>query len=135
MVPPQILLGIQVGRSANALVSGSVRAPDDKVFSDFNGVRPKGCSAPLRGGAQAFFNDFSVSVVAFSQQWTDAQLASGREPQQFPSIKNGEIPSKHFCELVRAAEKVGHRGGVPSRASRGPNAAFVERHRDRFKRG
>jgi hypothetical protein len=21
----------------------------------------------------------------------------------FPSIKNGEIPSKHFCEFVRAA--------------------------------
>ena len=51
-----------------------------------------------------------------------------------PSIKNGEIPSKHFCEFVRAAEKVGYRRGVPARASRGPNAAFVERPRDRFER-
>jgi hypothetical protein len=28
-------------------------------------------------------------------------VARGREPQQFPSIKNGKIPSKHFCELSR----------------------------------
>ena len=53
----------------------------------------------------------------------------------FPSIKNGEIPSKHLCEFVRAAEKVGYRRGVPARASRGPDAAFVERPRDRFERG
>jgi hypothetical protein len=48
--------------------------------------------------------------------------------QQFPFIKNGEIPSKHSCEFVRAADKVGYRRGVPARASRGPNAAFVERY-------
>jgi hypothetical protein len=45
------------------------------------------------------------------------------------------MPSKHFCELVRAAEKVGYRRRVPARTSRGPNAAFVERPRDRFERG
>ena len=43
--------------------------------------------------------------------------------------------SKNFCELVRATEKVAYRGGVPAPASRGPNAAFVERPRDRFERG
>jgi len=33
------------------------------------------------------------------------------------------------------AEKVAYRGGVPALASRGPDAAFVERLRDRFERG
>lgn len=55
--------------------------------------------------------------------------------QQFPVYKNGRIPSEDFCELVRAAEKVGYRRGVPARTSRGPKAAFVEGPRDLFERG
>jgi hypothetical protein len=55
--------------------------------------------------------------------------------QNFPSIKDGRIPSEGFCELVRAAEKVGYRRRVPARTSRGPNATAIERPRDRFERG
>src|ERR1700716_4047369 len=43
----------------------------------------------------------------------------------FPSIKDGRIPSEGFCELVRAAEKVGYRRRVPARTSRGPNATVI----------
>jgi hypothetical protein len=70
--------------------------------------------------------------MGFAAYWRWKSL----EPRHnFPSIKNEEIPSKHSCKLVRTAEKLGYRRGVPARASRVPNAAFVKRPHDRFERG
>src|ERR1700757_2321005 len=66
--------------------------------------------------------------MGFAAYWRWKSL----EPRHnFPSIKNEEIPSKHSCKLVRTAEKLGYRRGVPARASRVPNAAFVKRPHDR----
>jgi len=92
------------------------------------GLKPKRLAADTAYGTGRFLGMVSSATDA----WTAAADAVSR--RNFPFIKNGEIPSKHFCELVRAAEKVGYRRGVPARASRGPDAAFVERPRDRFER-
>jgi hypothetical protein len=61
------------------------------------------------------------------------EIARHHAPQQFPVYKEPKM-LKHFCEF-HTAKKVAYRRAVPARASRGPNAAFVERPRDRFERG